>query len=152
MNSNKYKFVIGAYHYYCPNISSSVQAKNFIKNVKLQKGDLPPVLDIEKTSSVQSLGQLRKGLKNWIKIIEKHYGVKPIIYTGDSFYLKNLKSDSYFRNCPRLWIANYNNVKRPRSNWHFWQFSDRARIAGIKGMVDMNVFGGDSLELNLLRI
>ncbi len=41
------QLICGAYHYYRPNENSIEQAENFIKNVRLKKGDLPPVLDIE---------------------------------------------------------------------------------------------------------
>jgi lysozyme len=37
----------GAYHYYLANKSGAGQAKNFIKTVQLNPGDLPPVVDIE---------------------------------------------------------------------------------------------------------
>ena len=150
-HAKKHNFSVGAYHYYWSNVSSSVQANLFIKNVKLEEGDFPPVLDIEKTSTIQSLTNLRKGLKNWINLIETHYKVKPIIYTGDIFFKDYLKTDPYFRDYPRLWIANYNNVNSPKSNWHFWQYSDRAKVSGINELVDVNVFYGDSLNLNSLK-
>ena len=50
----KKSFLRGAYHYFRPNENSTLQAQNFIKNVKLQPGDLPPILDIEKISNIQS--------------------------------------------------------------------------------------------------
>jgi len=37
----------GAYHFFRPNISVENQAKNFIDQVDLKEGDLPPVLDVE---------------------------------------------------------------------------------------------------------
>ena len=37
----------GAYHFFLSYKSGAEQAKNFLKTVKLSKGDLPPVLDIE---------------------------------------------------------------------------------------------------------
>ncbi|MFI5135397.1 MAG: glycoside hydrolase family 25 protein, partial [Chitinophagales bacterium] len=39
----------GAYHYFKPNSSPTLQAKNFIGSVTLKPGDLPPVLDVEET-------------------------------------------------------------------------------------------------------
>jgi len=145
--AKKHGFTRGAYHYYWPNVNSEIQARNFISKVKMEKGDLPPVLDIEKTSRVQSVANLRKGLKNWIAIVEKHYGVKPIVYTGDKFYDSYLKPDRYFREYPNLWIANYNRVSEPYSKWHFWQFSERTKISGINELVDFNVFNGSIEDL-----
>ena len=77
---------VGVYHYYRPNESSEEQANYFIQNIKLSAGDLPPILDIEKISDVQSMSKLKKGIKNWLDIIEQHYGVKPILYTYTYFY------------------------------------------------------------------
>ena len=37
----------GAYHFFISSKSGKAQAENFIETVKLSKGDLPPVLDIE---------------------------------------------------------------------------------------------------------
>jgi lysozyme len=80
------KMIRGAYHYYRPNENSLEQATLFIKTVKLKKGDLPPVLDIEKLPKEQSIDRLKIGLKRWLKAVELHYGVRPIIYTGEKYY------------------------------------------------------------------
>ena len=86
------------------------QADLFIKTVKLSPGDLPPVLDIEEKSKIQSTASLIVGLKRWIKKIEDHYGVKPIIYSSSNFYSAWLKKE--FGDYP-LWVANYNPNKEP---------------------------------------
>jgi lysozyme len=38
---NKVGLTKGAYHFYRPKTDPNIQAKNYIKNVKLKKGDLP---------------------------------------------------------------------------------------------------------------
>ncbi len=53
-SAKKHNFIRGAYHYYRPNENSLEQAENFIKTVQLQKGDFPPVLDIEQLPKSQS--------------------------------------------------------------------------------------------------
>ncbi|GAK91196.1 lysozyme M1 precursor [Nonlabens ulvanivorans] len=142
----------GAYHYYWSNVNSTKQAAIFTSQVVLNKGDLPPVLDIEDMSNVQNKASLRKGLKNWIAIIEDHYGVKPIIYSGEAFYRDILKPDSYFEEYPRVWIANYNRVNAPRISWDFWQYSDRFPVDGIKTLVDGNVFQGSQHDFEALLV
>ena len=139
-------FTRGAYHYYRPNENSIKQAQKFIDRVVLEKGDLPPVLDIERFSRVQSRRSLRIGLKKWLTKVEEHYGMKPIIYTGASHY-KDLLKHEFFKGYP-FWIANYNGVKEPIDEdiWQFWQFTDKGRVEGIKGNVDLNIFKGDSAE------
>jgi len=144
------KMIRGAYHYYRPNENSLKQAQIFIQTVQLQKGDLPPVLDIEKLPKEQSIDSLKKGLKRWLKVVEAHYKVRPIIYTGEKYYddfLKEEFSDYLF------WIANYNFYREKiDEDWLFWQFTEKASIAGIKGNVDVNIYNGDVEQLRFITV
>lgn len=149
-NARKYKFIRGAYHYYRPNENSFEQAKNFIKNVKLRKGDFPPVLDIEKLPESQSIDSLKVGLRRWLKAVDKHYRVKPIIYTGEKYYEDFLKEE--FEGYT-FWIANYNFwVEDIKDDWQFWQFTEKARIKGVSENVDINIYNGSSKMLNYFTI
>ncbi len=144
------KLIRGAYHYYRPNENSLEQAKLFIKTVHLQKGDLPPVLDIERLPKDQSLDSLKIGLRRWLKAVEAHYKVKPIIYTGEKYYDDFLKKDfsDYL-----FWIANYNFYREKiDEDWLFWQFTEKASVSGIKGNVDVNIFNGDVEQLRFITI
>ena len=146
------KIIRGAYHYYRPNENSTEQANNFINKVKLEKGDFPPVLDIEEEPVVQSIASLRNGIQNWLDLVEAHYGVKPIIYTGDSFYKDYLKGEGF--EDYSIWIANYNRkIKHPKAkDWIIWQFSDQGNVKGIGEFVDLNVLDGNDKMLKLLLI
>jgi lysozyme len=135
----------GAYHYYRPNENSIQQANNFIQTVQLEKGDLPPVLDIEKLPRKQSLDSLKLGLRRWLTKVEQHYKMKPIIYSGESYYNDFLRKE--FSDYP-FWIANYNFWrKHPDDHWLIWQFTEKAQIEGISGLVDVNLFNGDFVKL-----
>ncbi|MDR0227655.1 MAG: glycoside hydrolase family 25 protein [Flavobacteriaceae bacterium] len=143
-------FIRGAYHYYRPNENSTEQAKNFIAKVKLSEGDLPPVLDIEEMPKTQTMDNLRKGLINWMTIVEKHYGVKPILYSGENYYVNHLKQ--WFPD-HIIWIANYNFfVEEIKPDWHFWQFSEKGVIEGIDGKVDLNIFQGNKNDLRKILV
>ena len=96
-------FLRGAYHFYNPKTDPNRQADFFIRSVKLEPGDLPPVLDIEKKS--REVKKLQADLKIWLKKVEKHYGVKPIIYASYKFKTRYL-NDSVFNTYP-YWIAHY---------------------------------------------
>ncbi len=150
LGAKKNKLLRGAYHYYRPNENSLDQAELFIKTVSLSKGDLPPVLDIEKLPKNQSIEQLKVGLKRWLKKVEEHYKVKPIIYTGESYYddfLKEEFSDYLF------WIANYNFYREKiDEEWLFWQFTEKASVNGIKGNVDVNIYNGDLQQLQFITV
>ena len=140
----------GAYHFFIASKDGRLQAENFIDKVKLETGDLPPVLDIEHLNGV-SPPQLKKEVKTWLVITENYYGVKPIIYTNVDFYKQNLGSE--FDEYP-LWVAHYYQLKQPRINrgWIFWQHSDKGRVNGIVSKVDFNVFNGDSLDFENILI
>lgn len=130
----------GAYHYYRPNENSIKQAELFIQTVQLQKGDFPPVLDIENLPKTQSIDSMKVGLKRWLKKVEEHYNVKPIIYSGERYYKDFLKDD--FKEYP-FWIANYNFfVENIKDDWLFWQFTEKGTVHGIEGPVDLNVYNG----------
>ncbi|BCY27225.1 glycoside hydrolase family 25 protein [Flavobacterium okayamense] len=144
-NAKKKGIIRGAYHYYRPNENSIQQANNFIATVKIEQGDLPPVLDIEKLPRTQSLDSLKIGLRRWLDRVEQHYKMKPIIYSGESYYTDFLKKE--FSDYP-FWIANYNFWKKhPDKHWLIWQFTEKAQIEGINGLVDVNLFNGDFVRL-----
>lgn len=146
----KLAVIRGAYHYFRPDENSSAQAENFIRTVQLKPGDLPPILDIERVSSVQSLHNLRKGLRNWLSLVEAHYGVKPIIYSGKKF--KEAFLEEEFSGY-RFWIAAYTVTQREfPAQQLFWQFSESGSIPGIRGSVDLNIYRGNSEALNRLTI
>jgi len=142
--------ICGAYHYYRPNENSIAQAENFIAQVTLVEGDFPPVLDIEKLPKAQSIERLKVGLKRWLETVEKHYGVKPIIYSSESYYEDFLKED--FEDYP-FWIANYTAFyKEIDDEWSLWQFTENGKVSGINGPVDLNVYNGNSVEMKELLI
>jgi lysozyme len=132
--------VVGAYHFFVATKSPQAQAELFIRIASIQSGDLPPVVDVE-TEYGQSDEKIRKGLKTWLRLVENHYGVKPIIYTNADFYKQKLQG--YFDNYP-IWVAHYTKMGKPDldRDWHFWQISEESTINGIKGKVDFNVFNG----------
>lgn len=144
------KMIRGAYHYYRPNENSLEQAELFIKTVQLKKGDLPPILDIEKLPRSQSIDSLKVGLKRWLKRVEEHYGEKPIIYSGESYYTDFLEEEfaEY-----QFWIANYNFfVENIKDEWLMWQFTEKGSVLGIEGNVDVNIFNGNLEQLKYQTI
>ena len=139
----------GAYHYFKPGIDAETQANHFCRTVRMEKGDLPPVLDIEETARGVNRNALVKSLWTWLQIVERHYGVKPIVYTGAVFYESYLSGTS-IEKYP-LWVAHYyENRPATFARWKFWQFSDKANVDGISGNVDVNAFSGSLEQLNSL--
>ena len=142
-------FIRGAYHFYNPKTDADKQADFFINSVKLEPGDLPPVLDIEKKG--KDIPKLQADLKYWLRRIENHYGVKPIIYASYKFKNRYL-NDSVFNSYP-YWIAHYYvDSVQYKGDWKFWQHTDVGTLPGIKEQVDLNIFNGGLEGLNALRI
>ena len=79
--AKKHNLIRGAYHFYRADEDPVMQANNFLENAKLEEGDLPPILDIEKIPRRKSNEKLIEDLKIWCRIVEEKYGEKPIIYS-----------------------------------------------------------------------
>mgnify|MGYP003290789749 CR=1 FL=1 len=112
----------GAYHFYNQKEATvQQQLDNFTSNVQLKKGDLLPVLDIERFNVPTD------SLLAWVDAVEKHYGVKPIVYASERIaksYVDNTKLKDYI-----LWHARYGVV--PTRPFHIHQYSERGHVAGI---------------------
>lgn len=149
--AREYGFIRGAYHFYSTKSTGRAQAEHFIRNVKLEEGDLPPVLDVEHKPKNQTPEEFKESVLTWLNIAEKHYGVKPIIYTYYKFKMAYL-SDSIFDRYP-YWIAHYyvDSVEY-KGKWKFWQHTDCGRLPGIKGYVDFNIYNGSYYDLRRLTI
>jgi lysozyme len=140
----------GAYHFFVASKSGKVQAENFIQTVTIQKGDLPPVLDVELINGT-SKTDLQQRVKDWLLAVENKYNIKPIIYTNVDFYENYLAG--VFDDYP-LWVAHYLVEDKPRitRNWLMWQHNEKGHVNGVNAFVDFNVFNGDSTDFKNLLI
>ena len=87
----------------------------------------------------------------WLKIIELHYKTRPILYTYYKFrkqFLNSIVFDHY-----PYWIAHYYvDTLHYDGAWKFWQHTDRGRVKGIRGNVDINTYNGSLYDLQQLMI
>ena len=149
--AREYGFTRGAYHFYSVHSPAKAQAEFFIKNVKLESGDLPPVLDVEHKPKNQTDEEFKQSVQLWLNMVEFYYGVKPIIYTYYKFKMKYL-NDSVFDAYP-YWIAHYYVEKvEYKGAWKFWQHTDVGKLPGIKGNVDFNIYNGSFYDLRKMTI
>ena len=148
-SARSHGFIRGAYHFYNPKTDPNKQAEFFINTVKLEAGDLPPVLDIEKKG--KDMEKLQQDLKLWLKKVENHYGAKPILYASYKFKTRYL-NDSVFNSYP-YWIAHYYvDSVRYQGDWKFWQHTDVGTLPGIDEKVDLNIFNGSLSELQRMLL
>lgn len=150
-SAKEHNLIRGAYHFYRADEDPVIQANNFLDNVKLESGDLPPVLDIEKIPKSKSKEKLIEDLKIWCKIVEETYGEKPIIYTYYHYYKDFLRGE--FDGYP-IWLANYNDVPEPspEDQWDFWQFTENGIVYGINSKIDLNIYNGGVWSLKSLTL
>lgn len=142
--TNIYK---GAYHYFTTKSSGKDQALNFINTVPIEKGCLPPAVDIEEecNDKIKFINELT----DYLNIIEKKYNQKPIIYTVNNLYQEYIKD--YFKGYD-IWIRDIIKPAKLSDNrrWIMWQYCSRGRIKGIDTYVDLNVYKDDIDNLELL--
>ena len=140
-NARKHGFKVGSYHFLSTRSSAVTQFQNFIRTAKREEQDLLPVIDVEKLSP-WTAQQLRDSLKVFADLVEDYYGCKPLIYTSEKFFTKNL--GRAFSEYP-LFIAKYN-TSPPEIGyrWIIWQFADnglfKPAVKGNYGEVDLSRF------------
>lgn len=138
----------GAYHfmYWCR--PAEEQAQWFVTHVPKDPDALPPVLDVEwngysKTCPHHvSRDVAIAEMKTVLSAMEAAYGKRPVIYTSVDFYHDVI--EGALTDYP-MWlrcVKGFPTIKYGNQHWHFWQHTEHAQVAGIKGNVDENAFNG----------
>ena len=142
----------GAYHFFTFCKPGREQAENYIGTVPAGEGLLPPVIDIEyggNCSARPSREEILREIDEFSDIVERRYGSRPLIYATKKSYEDFISDElpSYL-----IWIRDiYRTPRRPDGReWSFWQYTNRGRLWGIKGFVDLNVFHGTRGEFSAL--
>lgn len=149
--AREYGYIRGAYHFWSNKSTAREQAYFFLDKVRLEDGDLSPVLDVEHKPKDQSVEDFQRDILTWLHVVEDKYHVKPIIYTYYKFKEKYLNAP-VFDDYP-YWIAHYYVDKvEYKGEWKFWQHTDVGRLPGIKGYVDFNIYNGSYYDLKKLTI
>ena len=161
----------GAYHYLFGGQDAKKQAESFIATVGSDKGELPPIVDLEDAYNENvPNSKLISTCKAFLDIIEQEFDRTPMIYSRRT-YLEprisiNGKAPNWAKNY-ELWVAQYpfefnpnsmpnvNMPKQPGSwkDWKFWQYSETAIVEGVTDeinrptRIDLNWFRGTEAEL-----
>lgn len=143
----------GAYQFFRPAQNIQTQAQLMIDAIggTYTPGDLPPVIDVEADGGL-SPATVAARIKTWVDKVEGATGVKPIVYTGKYFWRDEVGGPTDYVD-HALWIAQYTSLcpdlPAPWPSWTFWQYTDRGRVDGITGPVDMNRFNGTLDDLKV---
>jgi GH25 family lysozyme M1 (1,4-beta-N-acetylmuramidase) len=140
----------GAYQFFRPTQDIALQADMMVKAIgRYTPGDLAPVIDVEADGGLAP-ATVAARVKQWVDLVKTGTGIAPIIYTGKYFWRDEVGGSRAFSD-HSLWIAQYTSLcpdlPAPWTRWTFWQHSDRGRMAGIRGNVDMNKFNGTLEQL-----
>jgi lysozyme len=142
----------GAYHYFTFCKSGKEQAENYIHTVPDGPGLLPPVIDLEyggNCSARPPKDELIKEIGDFADIVERKYGSRPLIYTTNQSYRDFISGElpGYM-----IWIRDIYSSPRLADGrgWSFWQYTNRGRLWGIDGFVDLNVYNGTREEFRTL--
>lgn len=151
LSARAHGYKVGSYHFFSTISPAGQQARQFLKHTMMQRGDFPPVLDVEPTKEqIKKMGGiyvLFARVRTWLKMVEKDVGVKPILYINQTFVNRYLNLAPDLKHNYQIWIARYGEYK-PDVHLIYWQLCPDGRVSGIHGEVDINVFNGykDSYE------
>lgn len=141
----------GAYHFLLSGQNPNDQVNNFLVNI--DGVDLHPVIDIEwdlknavdRWLNVPTASRVAM-LGRFIKILKANYP-SVMIYTNIGWWKRmigtnNSYEDIIFSDC-ELWVADYTTAPDNVLNINGWkpimrQYSEKGKIAGINGPVDLN--------------
>ena len=170
----------GAYHFFHPETNNSAQqASAFIQAMGADKGELPPVLDLEQIYVNGNPINLPAGdamlalIKAWLDPVESAFGRKPVIYASGYFLTQYGVTASWLGSYP-LWVAQYpyapgtndeyknaSSMPTPTSGmplqpagfqpWIIWQYSSKGVLPGFppSQLLDFNYFNGTQSDLNV---
>ena len=166
----------GAYHYFHSEVDNAAQQANtFIQKVGADKGELPPILDVEEVNNaskqdISSTGSvLLTRMKTWLDAVEAAFDRKPMIYSRYAYIQSHGMNASWLANYP-FWIAQYpympgttsqysspTNVPTPSASmpqqpagfqqWTFWQYSGAGVLSAFASKVDFDYFNGSLSDL-----
>ena len=142
----------GAFHFFYWCRPAAEQARWFIRHVPRSAGALPPVLDLEWTPFSPTCTQrpdgatVRSEALIFLRLLERHYGQRPIIYTSPEIYVDaGLSQLTGYE----FWLrstADRPSGTYPGQAWTFWQYSSTGLVPGITGKADLNAFAGSKSD------
>lgn len=149
----RWQIACGAYHFVSFCRSGEEQARQFLARVP-PGGTLPPALDLEFSGNCKKTptrSEMVRLVSDFSKTIAQRYPGPPVLYMDGNFYKRYFEGHRADYPAYYLWIRNVvrQPALKPCEDWTFWQYADHARIPGILGPVDLNVFCGSADDFSL---
>lgn len=147
--------VVGLYHFWRPYPSGREQAEHFLRTCgDALEGMLIPMLDVEQYALARR-DIVARTMWEWLTTVEREIGRKPGVYANSWWCRRKIDPDIGRAGYP-LWLAWWRstppNVSAERplggwTSWLFWQYTNKGRVDGIRGRVDMDKFAGTEKDL-----
>ncbi len=126
------------------------EAEYILDAIGSYKISMPLVLDYEYASTDTGLGgrlynaklskaKATKVCMAFCKEIDAA-GFTPMIYANKSMLSDQLDANQFSNAGYRIWLANYTQKTTYSGNFDFWQYSEKGKVDGISGDVDMNFY------------
>ncbi|NJC96228.1 MAG: hypothetical protein C3F07_05185 [Anaerolineales bacterium] len=161
----------GAYHYLIAGQDPGRQADLFIATVGNDKGELPPIVDLEDAyNEKESNSRIIASCEAVLKRLDSAFGRKSMVYSRKTYLQVHVtvggRAPAWAKDYD-LWVAQYpyvfNSATMPNVNmpmqpdgwkaWKFWQYSETAIVEGVTDeynrptRIDLNWFRGTEAEL-----
>lgn len=144
---------IGLYHFgrFDSEMAATTEALHFVQTIHGIQSDLPHVLDLEVTNSLDKVA-LSQAAKIFMEKIHAETGHSVMLYTNTNMAQNHLTD--LLKDYP-LWIAHYG-VEWPVKNgiwdaWQAFQYSSQGKVSGIKGFVDLDEMVPEPLPISKSR-
>ena len=129
---HKYKRKVGGYHFAHPVNGGKMEARFFLRHLKLMSGDLLPCVDAERVG-----GNVRQYVVDFAAEVKRVHDCDTILYASSAFVNEHIG-----KQIPgvQLWVADWaKTVQLPNGwkSWAVWQYKV-ARMSGV-GTVDFDV-------------
>jgi GH25 family lysozyme M1 (1,4-beta-N-acetylmuramidase) len=152
----------GAYHFAQPSTTvgdAAAQADQFLNAATPAKGDLLPVLDLERTNGLTPAA-LTTWVQGYMQRIYDRTGLRAVIYCSPNFWKTYMGNTGWFaaNGYHVLWVAHWTTATAPimpannwgGKGWTFWQYTSDGSVPGISGRVDLNRYNGTDLTKVLI--
>lgn len=130
----------GAYHFFRFDRDGVEQAINLLRVIGNRKLELGIALDVEEHGNPADVptDSIQQRLQDMVDFLNLK-GYRITFYTNEAGYERYLYQN--FRGFP-LWICSFSD-DTANDDFTYWQFNHRGKVAGIRGNVDLNAFGGN---------
>lgn len=133
----------GAYHFFRFDKDGVEQAINLLNAIGDRPLELGVAIDVESFSNPENIDDVivTDRITEMVDYLNLR-GLAPTLYCNKSDYYRFL-ADSFPGNS--LWICSFSD-NPVAADWKFWQYNHKGKVNGIRGDVDLNVFGGSRDE------